>query len=159
MNRSTLPVLLASMGLCVCLSACGDEPAAAPAGEASAAPAAAAPAGDASPATTPAATASDALRNGLLTVSPATMSGCPDVKPVVADVTWAITDPGVTTVKLEVGPTGQPHQLMAEGGATDSAKTGPWVMPGTEFVLHDGATGRELSKAVVGADACAPPAG
>jgi hypothetical protein len=147
------------MGLCLAIAGCsGGKDAGAPAPTPAATPAAA-PADGGVDATASATAPSDPLLNGLMTVEPAAMSGCPDVAPIVADVKWAITDPTVATVKLEVGPMGQPHQLMAEAGATDSAKTGPWVVPGTEFVLRDGATGRELSKAVVGSGACAPPAG
>lgn len=120
-------------------------------------PVAAAPAAEttAVPAATIAAAVPDAP--GMLTVVPASVSGCPGTVPVIADVSWNVSDATVPSVKVEVGRDGEQRKLMVEAGDTGTIKTGPWVSPGVQFTLSDKDSGRELAHYEVTAEPCTTP--
>ena len=90
--------------------------------------------------------------NGLITATPgeATCSG--------TDVlfTWdAAASDGVADVEIWVGDA-EGAVLFAAGGAQGSQATGPWVTPGTTFVMRDKADNDEIDRVTLGGDACPP---
>lgn len=89
--------------------------------------------------------------NGLLTAAAPTTPTCQG--PIAMDVEW--NAPGVEGAQLFVGE-GADAKLFAAGGNTSKGPTGPWVRPGTVFVLRNAADDSELDRLVVPGDACPP---
>lgn len=125
--------LMALAVLTFTLAACGssnsDNPPAAPA-----------------PASAPSNTAT---AGNLLRIEPSTLPDCTPAQVVVswsADETDAATDVNVRVENTD--------ELFAEGGATGRSETGPWVRPGTTFVLEDRRSKKELARAVVEGPSC-----
>lgn len=146
MKSLYLPLALA----CLALSACNPEQQPAAASAASAA--------SATPAGAPAAPAA---------VLPTEPSG--DVPAVVVPGAMAACDPAeVATVKWSFDHLPSPPQLVdvlvgtgdadlklfVTGPTRSDAKTGPWVRPGSVFVLRDHDGGQELSRVTVQGPKC-----
>lgn len=116
---------------------------------------AAAPATTASlaqPAAAPTATASTPATASVLSVTPSSMAACDPA--AVADVHWnASRHAGVNTVQIYIG-TGSSEKLLAEGGATGDAKTGPWVRPGTVFTAKAMDSGNVLGTVTIAGPTC-----
>lgn len=106
--------------------------------------------GQVSPATPAAAPATGV--NGLLQANPglATCEPGSDVR-----FTWDVSArPGVTGVEVWVGD-GDQAKLFTAGGVQGGESTGPWVKPGTLFILRDQAGGQELDRLMVQGPNCA----
>jgi len=88
----------------------------------------------------------------MLTVQPAYVDGCKPDQSIVAKLNW---HSNVTKVQVLVTNPGQPTRLFSESGFTGSAKTGDWVVAGTEFKLVDPATNHVLATRVVSVGSCA----
>jgi len=79
-------------------------------------------------------------------VEPGQVHMCDGRDRVVSQVSWQVTDPAVTTVKVEIDTATDPaRKTFTAGGATGSEKTGEWVVKGVRFHLMDAATGKELA--------------
>ena len=86
---------------------------------------------------------------GALQVEPSML---PDCSPARVLVRWNAGETGeATEVNVVVENT---DELFAEGGATGQSETGPWVRPGTTFVLQDRGAKKELARASVGGPSC-----
>lgn len=115
-----------------------------------------APASDAAPtASVPSGSDASALAsaNGLMTATPgvATCDPGTDVK-----FAWDVTaKPEIANVEVWVGEAPD-TTLFAAGGPTGSQDTGPWVKPGTVFVLQDQASKQEVDRIVIGGPECPP---
>ena len=95
------------------------------------------------------ATSNAALTGGALRVEPSML---PDCSPARVLVRWNAGETGeATEVNVVVENT---DELFAEGGATGQSETGPWVRPGTTFVLQDRGAKKELARASVGGPSC-----
>lgn len=94
-----------------------------------------------------------ATTSPVLSAEPATLTTC---NPVAANVKWDIreSDKAVSNTDLWVGNSPDDLKLFSSGGAQGEAKTGPWTLPGLNFVLKDHATGRTLGAIVVGGPGC-----
>lgn len=88
-----------------------------------------------------------------ISVDPATMKGCDSI---VAAVHWDASKAGSSTDSTEiwVGSSGADTKLFSAGGAAGETKTGPWVHPGTHFLLKNKQDGKVLDEAVIGGPAC-----
>lgn len=102
------------------------------------------------PAAAPAsAPSSTATAGNSLRIEPSTL---PDCTPAQVFVSWnAGETDAATDVNVRVENT---DELFAEGGATGRSETGPWVRPGTTFVLEDRHSKEELARAVVDGPSC-----
>jgi len=99
------------------------------------------------PIQTPSADAAKATADGVVfKVVPGEVHMCDGRDRVVSDVSWQVSDPAVSTVKVEIDTATDPNRkTFTAGGATGSEKTGDWVVRGVRFHLLDGATGKELA--------------
>lgn len=91
--------------------------------------------------------------NGLLTASPGTAT-CTGT-----DVTfsWDVAAlPEVANIDVWVGDA-EGAVLFASGGPTGTQASGPWVTPGTTFVMRDQADQREIDRISIGGDSCPDP--
>lgn len=88
-----------------------------------------------------------------ISVDPATMKSCDSI---VATVHWDAGKAGISTDSTEiwVGPSDADTKLFSAGGETGETKTGPWVRPGTRFLLKNKQDGRVLDEAIIGGPAC-----
>lgn len=136
MKKSDLFVLCALMAL-VGLTGCTQDAApVADSGSAAAAPPAANPLVD-------------------FAIEPAVVSACEGATPVVATVKWAVKDPAVTSIKVEVDSASEPQRkTFAAGGASGEARTEQWVVEGLRFHLVDAASGGELATYEVTSQPC-----
>ncbi|HET7931882.1 MAG TPA: LTA synthase family protein [Rhodanobacteraceae bacterium] len=105
--------------------------------------------------------ANGSCANGELSVVPAKDVAC-DARsaPHAAEVTWNASGPGDRTVRIWIhnpGTQGAPT-LWTEQPRSGSARTGPWVMPGTVIILTGAASGRKLSALTVQDHPCASAA-
>lgn len=121
-------------------------------------PAAAAPVADtSSPAPAPPGPAVPAVNTDVdFTVEPAVVYACEGRDRTAATVKWAVRDPSVVTVKVEIDTATNPsRQTFTVGGAAEGeAKTEEWVGAGTRFHLLDAATGKELANYEVSSLPC-----
>ena len=128
--------LSSGVPLALLLAACGPAPSdqAAP-GDASA-PAAGAPQIEV-PATT------------LIHAQPAALGDC---NAAAVTLLWNTLKehPGVSTVKIYTDS----GKLFAHVGAAGTLETGPWVKPGSSFVLTNGQDGTVLERLVIGGPIC-----
>lgn len=82
----------------------------------------------------------------VFTVTPGEVHMCDGRDRVVSEVSWRVTDPAVSTVKVEIDTETDPaRKVFTSGGATGSEKTGDWVVKGVRFHLMDGVSGKELA--------------
>lgn len=89
----------------------------------------------------------------VLSFSPHTLAVCSPASEVT--VKWDIRSdfPNVQVIQIYV--TGEASEsLFAEGNAWGEAKTGPWVKPGTSFIVKDKVSGKVLSTAAVNGPSC-----
>ena len=113
------------------------------------APADAAPATDA--ATGPVAAATDATQAPLTEDSPiwfepASVEDC--VKSASGVIHWnASAFPEVKVVKVALPAKDGTEGVFAVSGAVGQKETGPWLIAGSQVVLRDNATGKELARA------------
>lgn len=109
----------------------------------------AAPPADSLPAPSPAGkteAAKPAADGVTFTVVPGQVHMCDGRDRVVSEVSWQVTDPAVTTVRVEIDTATDPaRKTFTAGGATGSEKTGDWVVQGVRFHLMDAATGKQLA--------------
>lgn len=107
------------------------------------------PPADSLPAPTqaPGAEAASAMADGVVfKVVPGEVHMCDGRDRVVSDVSWQVSDPAVSTVKVEIDTaTDTKRKTFTAGGSVGSEKTGDWVVQGVRFHLMDGATGKELA--------------
>ena len=81
------------------------------------------------------------------------MKSCADG---VATVKWNAGKVGANSNSTEVwvGMSDTDTKLFSAGGAEGETKTGPWVRPGTHFLLKNKQDGKVLDEAIVGGAAC-----
>ena len=92
--------------------------------------------------------------NGLLTANPGS-ADC--ATPADVEFTWDTTShPDAPNVEIWIGDAGPGAVIFASGGATGKQSTGPWVKPGTVFVMRNPANKQELDRITIGGDVCAP---
>ena len=65
--------------------------------------------------------------------------------------------PGVRTVEVSVSGKDGVETLFAATGVENQKQTGPWALAGTEFILRDQATKKELQRTRVPAAPCTAP--
>lgn len=143
-----LPLITLTLALAACNKP-AEQPAAAPEQAAATTAPSAAPSAPAPGAAAPAAAAHGA--KGLLTATPGagTCDTGTDVK-----VAWdAAAAQGVANVEVWVGE-GPEAKLFAAGGLTGEQQSGPWVKPGTVFVLRNQADKAELDRMTFGGTPC-----
>ncbi|WP_411834133.1 hypothetical protein [Pseudoxanthomonas mexicana] len=85
----------------------------------------------------------------------ATHGGVSCDSPADVSISWDASDKGTEAVEVRVGE-GEDATLFATGGATGSQSTGPWVKPGTLFVLRNQADKAVLDRLTIPGDACLP---
>ena len=93
-----------------------------------------------------------ATASGAIRFEPATLpcTASPGSKVLV---TWD-TSPAKGIVDVStVGPNGR-ETLFATGGPRGSKETGPWMRPGSTFVVRNHASGAELGRAAISSAAC-----
>ena len=80
---------------------------------------------------------------------PAALADC---KQTVITLKWDIRAemPGVTSVKIYTDS----GKLFAHLGAFGSVESGPWVKPGSAFVLKSGTDDTELERLTIGGPVC-----
>ena len=80
-----------------------------------------------------------------LSATPASLAGC---QPEVVTVEWDFSgrSPQPATVEILVDDGGGEPALFASGGATGSAATGLWAVPGSVFRARDSADGAEIAQ-------------
>lgn len=91
---------------------------------------------------------------GMMTASPgvADCGSGTDVK-----IAWdATSKPEVANVDVWVGDTTPDAVLFAAGGSTGEQSTGPWVKPGTLFVLRNQADKQEIDRITIAGPTCPP---
>lgn len=98
-------------------------------------------------------TADHASTNTVISIVPAELQSCGNA---VVTVRWDASKAGVSTAETEiwVGSSADDLKLFSAGGAAGEAQTGPWVRPGSYFVLKNKADGKEIGHAVVGGPVC-----
>lgn len=128
--------LFTALPLALLLSACGPAPSDQAAPAVASAPPTAAPQIEV-PATT------------LIHAQPAALSDC---NAATVTVRWDVRKdrPGVSTVKIYTGS----GKLFAHSGASGSLDTGPWVKPGSTFILKSGKDDSELERLIIGGPVC-----
>lgn len=128
--------LFYSMPFALLLAACGPTPSDQVAHGDASAPAAGAPR-VVVPATT------------LIHAQPASLGDC---NPTAVTLAWNTLKehPGVSTVKIYT----ESGKLFAHVGAAGTLETGPWVKPGSTFVITNGEDGAELERLVIGGPIC-----
>src|SRR5690606_31400821 len=85
----------------------------------------------------------------MIHADPAALVGC---KASTVTLEWDVRreDPELTTVKIYTG-TGK---LFTHSGGVGSLETGPWVKPGSVFVLKSGVDESELERLTIGGPVC-----
>ena len=85
----------------------------------------------------------------LIQAEPASL---PDCNSTVVTLKWNVrkTKPDLKAVKIYTG-TGK---LFAHMGPSGSVETGPWVKPGSSFVLKSGEDDSELERLTIGGPVC-----
>lgn len=90
-------------------------------------------------------------------VSPTTMihakpAVLPSCTPTVVTLKWDsyTTHPDINTVKIYTGK----GKLFTHAGGVGSIETGPWVKPGSVFVLKSGVDDSELERITIGGPVC-----
>lgn len=68
---------------------------------------------------------------------------------ITASVRWAVEDGSPSGVAIYVVDSQGNRKLWLEGGASGESTTGPWVFPGTRFILTERTGGRQLADVVV----------
>jgi len=133
MNKLRLILLPLALGLAACGPAPSDQ---------AATPVAAAPAARDMPQVAVAPTK-------LIHAEPAALADC---KQTVVTLKWDIRaeKPGVASVKIYTDS----GKLFAHLGASGSVESGPWVKPGSAFVLKSGADDAELERLTIGGPVC-----
>lgn len=71
--------------------------------------------------------------------------------------TWDVTKQGTANVEIWVGEAAPDATMFASGGPSGKQSSGPWVVPGTVFVLRDAADKSELDRLTIGGVACPKP--
>ncbi|WP_189450799.1 hypothetical protein [Cognatilysobacter xinjiangensis] len=137
---------VAAIAAALALTACNpsaQEPAAVPSDTAQPAGAASGPAH-----AVPAAAAQGA--NALISAQPgiASCDAGSDIK-----ISWNVTSrPDVANVEIWLD--GADAKLFASGGASGEQQSGPWVKPGTTFILRNQADKSELDRVAITGDEC-----
>lgn len=126
--------------LVLLLAACGP----APSDQEEATPATTAPV-----ATAPAAPQVEVAPTTMIKAEPAAL---PDCTPTKVTLRWNVfaTHPEIKTVKIYTGG----GRLFAHTSATGSQETGPWIRPGSIFVIKNGADDSELETLTIGGPIC-----
>jgi len=131
--------------LAIALAACGRGPADQTATDAAA---------GAEPAATPAeaAPAIPQVEVASTTMIHAEPAALPDCDPAVVTLTWDVrtAKPGLTSVKILTGN----GKLFTHKGSFGTAQTGPWVKPGSVFLLTSGSDDTELERLTIGGPVC-----
>ena len=90
-------------------------------------------------------------------VAPTTMihadpARLPDCSPAVVTLKWDVykDKPEIKTVKIYTGK----GTLFVHTGAVGKQETGPWVKPGSVFVLKSGSDDTELERLTIGGPVC-----
>lgn len=149
--------LMASIALA---TACGEQPTAPAATSAppaaSATAEASAPAASEIPAPAPVVAEPTLGPDSPIWFEPQALSECG--KGEIVTVHWnAGGFPGVRTVEVSVSGKDGAEMLFAATGVENQKQTGPWALAGTEFILRDQATKKELQRARIPSAPCATP--
>lgn len=106
-------------------------------------------AGTATPAATDAAPQVEVASTTMIHAEPAALPNC---TATVVTLKWDVRQqkPGLKTVKIYTGS----GKLFAHMGAFGSTQSGPWVKPGSAFVLKSGDDDTELERLTVGGPVC-----
>ena len=91
---------------------------------------------------------------GMMTASPgvADCGNGTDVK-----IAWDVSSkPEVANVDVWVGDASPDAVLFAAGGSNGEQSTGPWVKPGTLFVLRNQADKQEVDRITIAGPTCPP---
>ena len=89
------------------------------------------------------------------TVDPGQVFACDGRDRVTSTVKWKITDPSVTTVKLQVNTAAEPERkTFATEGGSGEAHTENWVVAGVRFHLVDAGSGKDLASYEVTSQPC-----
>jgi hypothetical protein len=85
----------------------------------------------------------------MIHAEPATLAAC---TPAVVTLKWDMRKekPAMTTVKIYTGD----GKLFTHSGGVGSLETGPWVKPGSVFVLKSGDDSSELERLTIGGPVC-----
>lgn len=90
-----------------------------------------------------------------ISIAPGSVSGCSPVVPVIAKVSWEVTDHSIDHVKIMVvDPGSSEGRLFSEGGFSGEVNTGPWVKPGTRFDLLNASSQAKLASYTVAEKPC-----
>jgi hypothetical protein len=140
MNKFRLILLPLALGLAACGPAPSDDTVPV-ADTATAAPA---------PATT--ATAAPQVEVAPTKMIHAEPGALADCKQTVVTLNWDVRTekPGLASVKIYTDS----GKLFTHAGASGSIETGPWVKPGTMFVLKSGTDDAELERLTIGGPVC-----
>ena len=89
----------------------------------------------------------------MLSVDPAALPVC-DKTPHIATLKWDVSKVSIVgAVEIWINNPGKAPKLFGQVGKTGEKKTGPWIRPGSRFMLRD-ASGTELSHFEVAGIAC-----
>lgn len=132
---SRFSLLLLALGLAACGPAPSDQ--------------AAAPVADGTPATPVATAQVEVAPTTLIHAEPAVL---PDCTATTVTLAWDTRKdkPEVATAKIYT----ENGKLFVHMGASGSVATGPWVKPGSVFVLKNGADDAELERLTIGGPVC-----
>lgn len=85
----------------------------------------------------------------MIHAEPASLSEC---RASVVTIKWDVRKekPGLSTVKIYTAN----GKLFTHTGASGSQETGPWVKPGSTFVLKSGVDDTELERLTIGGPVC-----
>jgi hypothetical protein len=85
----------------------------------------------------------------MIHAEPAALTSC---KPAQVTLNWDLRKekPALTTVKIYTGN----GKLFTHSGGVGSQETGPWVKPGSEFILKSGVDDAELERLTIGGPVC-----
>lgn len=135
MNKFRLILLPIALGLAACGPAPSDE----------AAPVASQPG-------TPEAQAAPQVAVAPTKMIHAEPAALPTCKSAVVTLKWDLRKdkPALTTVKIYTGN----GKLFTHSGGVGSLATGPWVKPGSVFVLKSGVDDAELERLTIGGPVC-----
>lgn len=90
-----------------------------------------------------------------LVVEPGSVADCGPSPGTAATVSWRVKGPpGVEVNVLVADPKSSRFKLFSSGGATGSAETGAWVMPGTRFELVNAKTQEAVASYTVTSKPC-----
>ncbi len=141
MNKFRLILLPLALGLAACGPAPSDDTAPVTDTSAAAVPAPAT-AGTAAPQV-------EVAPTKMIHAEPAALADC---KQTVVILNWDVRKerPEITTVKIYTDA----GKLFTHSGGVGSIETGPWVKPGTMFVLKSGTDDAELERLTIGGPVC-----